>query len=103
MAKKSMDKKSYLFAGGNMKIFKYVLRPTRIQDVQMHPGKILHVGEQGDNICVWALVDPDAPMETRRIAVVPTGEPCPYLREQHLGTALLHDGRLVFHIFEVTK
>jgi hypothetical protein len=86
-----------------MKIYKYVLEPEKIQDVQMHPGEILHVAEQVGNVCIWALVDTDAPMIKRRFAVIPTGETCPYTREQYIGTAKISDGRLVFHIFEADK
>jgi hypothetical protein len=86
-----------------MKIYKYALKPTELQTVSMHPGEILHVGEQGHNVCIWALVDPDAPLEERKFAVVPTGESCPYSSDQHLGTAKLHNGSLIFHIFEVKE
>jgi hypothetical protein len=86
-----------------MKIYKYPLRPVEVQSVSMHPGEILHVGEQNNHACLWALVDTDAPMEERKFAVVPTGDFCPYTPDRYLGTVKIYGGSLIYHIFEVTE
>jgi hypothetical protein len=84
-----------------MRIYKYTLKDRDIQNVQMHPGRILHVGEQGNNICIWALVDTELPLKTRRFAVVLTGASCPCTLDQYLATVKLFDGRVIGHVFEM--
>lgn len=61
----------------------------------------LTVQVQGPDVQMWALVDPDAPAESREFVVVGTGfEPMTDVG-QHVGTFQLHGGALVFHVFEV--
>ena len=64
---------------------------------------LLHVGTQGTQLCLWALVDPEAPTAERRIRVAGTGHPIDYapVELRHVGTVLLADDRLVFHVFEI--
>ena len=83
------------------KIFKYVLKPTDLQTIKMHPGDILKVGTQCDTVCIWALVDPNAPTEERTFAVVGTGHECQYTKDQYLGTVGIDNDRLIFHVFEI--
>lgn len=49
--------------------------------------------------CIWAKVDPLAPHESRRIAIVGTGHGAPPDSSQYLGTVLLDAGTLVLHFF----
>jgi hypothetical protein len=53
---------------------------------------------------IWALVDPTAPHEPRHFRLAGTGHP---IEEEELGryvgTFLVRDGQLVFHVWEVTK
>lgn len=70
--------------------------------VKMPSGaKILHVALQYGQPCIWALVDPDAPMADRKVIVRGTGHPITG-EVDHLGTIHLMaaDGELVFHFFE---
>ena len=55
---------------------------------------------------IWALVDPEQPTETRTFLMVGTGHPImeeSYFRMVYVGTFQLHEGELVFHLFEVWK
>lgn len=49
---------------------------------------------------VWALVDPTAPAEPRRLYVYGTGHPTQSGSQRYLGTMQLSGGMLVFHVFE---
>ncbi len=66
--------------------------------------KVLHVDVQLGKPQLWALVDPHSPLAWRYFRVAGTGheivqEPS---RLDYVGTFQLHDGQLVFHLFEVT-
>jgi len=63
--------------------------------------EVLHVGAQGDSICLWARVDLDVELEQRRFHVISTGHEHEDLPEVYLGTVLLFNGRLVLHVFEL--
>lgn len=83
-------------------IWKVVLRPTGIQQIEVPAGaELLCAREQYGEICVWYRCDPSGAKESREIAVVGTGHESPDGR--YLGTASLLDGRLIFHVFERTK
>ena len=88
-----------------MTIWKYVLRPTCA--LEMPKGaQILSVHAQispvKEDICIWALLDPTQPKETREFSVFGTGHPVPPgTNMKFLGTAFLNNGALVFHVFEV--
>jgi hypothetical protein len=84
-------------------VYKYELPTEDIAALQMPAGaELLHVGVQGSDVMLWARVDPDAPCVTRRVRFAGTGHPlgegadAPYV-----GTALLYNGRLVFHVFDL--
>jgi hypothetical protein len=89
------------------RIYKYELLPPdegNVTSVQMHSGAMaLHVDAVGDQLFVWALV-PDslgAFMRERRFIVVGTGHDLDYQGQRYLGTALMHGGALVWHVFEM--
>ncbi|RTL09093.1 MAG: hypothetical protein EKK62_04125 [Acidimicrobiia bacterium] len=87
-----------------MQIWKFVLDPSvDPQAVKMPKGaEILTAREQGHNVCVWALVDPEAPTECRSFEVIGTGWEVPRRSRRYIGTAQIIDGSpLVFHVFEV--
>lgn len=80
--------------------------------VQMPQGaKILHVGGQGESICLWARVDTEQLGELRHFRVFGTGDMVPGDDEpgfesrhgerstQYLGTAMC--GEFVRHVFTV--
>lgn len=80
-------------------IWKFLLRPG--EPVVMPAGaRPISAREQHDTICVWAEVDPAAPMEPRHFGVYGTGHALPDDPGRFLGTASLHGGRLIFHVYE---
>lgn len=81
--------------------WKFTLQPEC--KVEMPEGaQLLTVREQGDDICLWALVDSDAPMVARRFVGFGTGHQIPEDQAlSFIGTAMLQGGNLVFHIFEI--
>ncbi len=61
---------------------------------------VLHVASQfGQDISIWASVNPEAEFEDRMFTVAPTGGDLP-LDQQFLGTAILHNGNIIMHVFE---
>lgn len=84
-------------------IWKYTLDVLDTQEIRMPRGaRLLCVQAQGDRAQLWAVVDPEAPEETRTFRTIETGHPF-----EDPGTLLyfdtyqLHGGRLVYHVFEV--
>ena len=66
--------------------------------------QLLCVQTQRNTPCIWALVDSDAPIETRHFAWRGTGHPCGGLKAiGHVGSIQLLGGELVFHLFEVSE
>ena len=67
-------------------------------------GKLLQVAQQVHNqnwrLCLWFLVDPDGPKETRRFQVFRTDDDIPPERA-YVGTAQTHGGHRVWHVFEL--
>lgn len=81
-------------------VYKYKLELiSGVQSVVLPKGaQILHVGVQGSNPTLWALVDPREPMTTVLLHVAATGAyfNCGSLR--HVGTLMLKDAT-VWHVF----
>ncbi len=72
-----------------------------VQEIEVPYGaEMLCAREQHDQICVWYRCDPMQLKEPRTIAIVGTGHPAPGNDGRYLGTAFLHDGDLVCHVFE---
>jgi len=89
-------------------IWKYELQvidhPQRI-DIPLD-SKIMTVQSQGESICMWVMVDPDAEKETRYFEVFGTGGPihCDMgVSRQYIGTFQLLEGKFVGHLFERTE
>lgn len=88
------------------RVWKYPwpLRPVVDQKRFMMPmgAKILQLHPQDDNLCIWALVDDDQPMEPRDFIMYGTGhelaEAAPSF--PYVGTVHLNQGTLVLHVFE---
>lgn len=86
----------------NARIYKYPLNAVTYQKVTM-PAKseILTVQVQGDTICLWALVNPDAELKERTIEIYGTGH---LLIDSdsllYISTFMLESNSLVFHVFE---
>lgn len=88
-----------------MKIFKYTLEPESRQVVELPRGAtILSVGadvHMEDNLCLWALVDPDAHPEVRVIRIHGTGyDVVTPERLTYIGTAIMRSLSFVWHVFE---
>lgn len=85
-------------------IYKYKLANMADTYAVMPAGaEILHAHEQGDNICVWALIDPrQTETEKRIFKIVGTGHEFAAEGMRYLGTAHF-DGQFVSHIFEVKR
>lgn len=88
------------------KVLKYKLL---VQDTQVltlpRDARILTVRAQGEDICLWALVDTKVVRTTTRLfRLVGTGHEIALLAVHelvHLGTVMLREGALVFHVFEI--
>ena len=63
----------------------------------------LTVQAQHNKAVMWALVDPEAPLQERHFVLFGTGHPISDLVENllYIGTFQLAHGELVFHLFEV--
>ena len=83
-----------------MVIWKFEAQTTDILRIKMPEGaKVIRVGTQKSfHICLWVLVDPEAPKVSRMFYVVGTGHPIPKLYlTLYLGTVF--DGPYVWHVF----
>jgi len=89
-----------------MEIWKYEVLPD-IKSIEMpHGSKILHLNVQNGIPCIWALVDPTNFSIKRNFYIVGTGHPIDRQNNEnllYLGTFLLNNDSLVFHLFEITK
>ena len=86
-------------------IFKYKLGTTGLQDIEFPKGaELLSAQAIGEEIYIWAKVDPEQHMEKREIRVIGTGHQV-YDDEKlrHLGTTQMCGGTLIWHVFEVIK
>jgi hypothetical protein len=61
--------------------------------------QILSVQAQDYEVQLWALVDPDAPSEMRRIHIIGTGNPAEPLG-RFINTFQMANGAMVWHAFE---
>ncbi len=82
-------------------IHKYELHP--IMDVTAletdHVEQWLSVDVQRDQPVVWAVVDTDKPLQSHTLYIRGTGHPMTGHEGRFLGTILLDNGSLVFHVF----
>ena len=82
-------------------IWKFPLVVSDVTGAPMPRGaKVLCVQAQHDVPCIWALVDPDAPVEPREFRIIGTGHPITDELGPYVGTFQLMGGGLVFHVFE---
>lgn len=54
----------------------------------------------GASLCLWALVNPDAPKQRRVIEILGTGNPAPDVERRYISTVQMAGGALIWHIFE---
>ena len=83
------------------RVFKYLLNLNGIQKIEMpKDAKILCVQGQNNEMCLWALIDPDNQLETRQIRVFGTGRDIPDIKLDYIGTVQMLAGSIIWHIFE---
>lgn len=86
-------------------IYKYEIdfgKPTKMPV----GAKILHVGQQGGRLFVWAIVNPSARIVDRQLEILATGQVLgtgetltSFMAFDHLGTVQMAD-TLVWHVFD---
>ena len=82
-----------------MTIWKYPLQIGDFNSVQMPKGAtILSVDNQNGILCLWAMVDPEKSLVTRKIRIVGTGHTFDGYAE-HIGSVVM--APFVWHVFEV--
>jgi len=90
-----------------MQVWKYPLReaPGIPLWIKMPDGaEILHGEMQGDDLCLWALVDLSCAEKARCFIIVGTGHEfalAPDMHAAHCATVLTSGGALVWHVFEI--
>ncbi len=87
------------------RVYKYGLRIADVTSLMLPVGsQILCVKTQGDQVCIWAKVDPDETQFTMRsFLIVGTGHDIPKASIQYLDNVLLLKDNLVLHVFEIMK
>lgn len=85
-----------------MRIYKYPIVIDDQYDIQLPIGaKVLCIQMQSGVPMMWALVDETRPTEKRRFYVRGTGhEMGPAAHGSYIGTFQIHNGALVFHVFD---
>ena len=83
-----------------MRVWKFAIGDPESPISLPRGAEILSVAVQRGVVCLWALVDPEQPREDRHLVVAGTGQDVPDERGRFLGTVLLADGDLVFHIWD---
>lgn len=88
----------------NNTIYKYPLDTKDTNILELPKGaQILTVQTQNNIPCIWALVnDKETEKESRFINTFGTGHPIDSSPRKYIGTYQLHNGALVFHVFEET-
>ena len=64
--------------------------------------EVLHIEAQHNHGWMWARVAPERKLEVRRFLLRGTGHPVD-MECRHLGSFMLNDGALVFHVFEESR
>lgn len=84
-------------------IWKLQLNPEKEVYEIPQGAEILSVQTQLGNPCIWFMCNPNARPETRRFVIIGTGHEIVVENLKFIGTFQLHEGKLVFHLFEVIK
>lgn len=86
-------------------IWKYQLDVCDDQLLQLPIGaEILTVQVQQESVQMWVCVNPDMTLKTRHIRIHGTGHDVPnHDKLKYISTFQLHNGNLVFHVFEVLE
>lgn len=81
-------------------IYKYKLQPGRTVLDMPDGAKVLTVQTQGDDVCLWALVEPNKPTTRRFFDVYGTGHQMPADPGAYVATFQMGGSALVWHVFE---
>jgi DNA-directed RNA polymerase subunit RPC12/RpoP len=85
-------------------IYKYHLPLLDEIEIQLPMGaQILTVQSQEGLPLIWALIETDAPLTTRRFCIRGTGHTFKGNEGKYIGTFQLQNGDLIFHLFEGKK
>lgn len=80
-------------------VHKHVLSEEHNEVSTYERAKVIHVGNQRNEITVWLEVNTLARECMKPLTVVGTGQPIPN-GVRHVGSAILRDGAFVFHVYE---
>jgi hypothetical protein len=86
------------------RIYKYELVANTETIIDNMPAEtdVLCAQAQGEDVCIWARVNPEIEeSEERTFLVAPTGEDLPNQPLSYIDSCQQLDGVLVWHIFEV--
>lgn len=86
-------------------VWKFAIPVDQLADVvtiQMpHGAQVLSVGNQNEQMCFWARVNPnEGRRAARKFVVSGTGRPLPEVTGRFLGAVQFVGGKLVVHVFE---
>lgn len=87
----------------NKQIWKFQLTSFKMSIDVPIGAEILSVQMQGDIPCIWLLVNPKAPTQSRYFEIYGTGTDIPYdmgIMRNYIGTYQLDNGDFIFHVFE---
>lgn len=77
--------------------------PT-MHHISMHSGaSILKIDRQRSEYCIWAIVDTDAPIVSRKISLLGTGweiEDQDISSKNYIGSCQIEDENFVWHFFD---
>ena len=86
----------------NNVVWKYPINIDGLTELTLPGGaQVLTVNLQNEKPFLWAMVDPDKHLTTRRFRLVATGESFEANDPFYVGTLFVEGGRYVFHVFEV--
>ena len=86
-------------------VFKYVIPANDVATIRMPiNSELLTVHAQRNDICLWALVDPDEQRtEDVTFRIAGTGHILANGKFFYIGTVFFAEAQLVFHVFEAKK
>lgn len=84
-----------------MNVYKYAIPMADSFSLHMpKSAEIIHVAVQDNKPYMWARVNPNNEPELRVFRLAGTGHTLAANVTKHLGSFMLHDESLVFHLFE---
>jgi hypothetical protein len=82
-------------------IWKFILDINDTVVVEMPEHAIpLAVDVQNDALCLWAEVNPDAPLVKREFRIRGTGHALRGNEGKYIGTVVMRNGLLVWHVYD---